>query len=430
MKDRELWMDKLKEKLSDYTEPIPDSGWEQLEKELAPSVEKRIYPYRRWAVAAAAVVLVVASSVSLYFLNSPVADEIRHISVPTLATAPDVLLQPQNPAAQIAKVEQAHTPHSVVNSRKMEHRLPVSEPLITPKDVNDPAGTEFEENAVASVEATEPDIVEKPDVAEQKAAEAVKAAEAAKAVKAVKAVRKPSGRDKLHLPGNTSSSRSGRWSIGASVGNTGGLLNNGNETVGEMPMMSEQRVDLAATENGMLQIPSDKTLVFKEGVPYLQAINEVVDIEHHQPVSFGISVRKGLAKGFSIETGIMYTLLSSDVKMLGSHTMADQKLHYLGIPLKANWNFLDKKLFSLYVSAGGAVEKCIYGKLGDRKETVNPLQFSVTGAVGAQFNASRRLGIYVEPGVAYFFNDGSPIQTIRKETPFNLNLQAGVRFTY
>ena len=35
MEEKELWMNKLKEKLEDYSEPIPASGWEQLEKELS-----------------------------------------------------------------------------------------------------------------------------------------------------------------------------------------------------------------------------------------------------------------------------------------------------------------------------------------------------------------------------------------------------------
>ena len=45
MEEKELWMNKLKEKLEDYSEPIPASGWEQLEKELMPPVERKIYPY-------------------------------------------------------------------------------------------------------------------------------------------------------------------------------------------------------------------------------------------------------------------------------------------------------------------------------------------------------------------------------------------------
>ena len=91
----------------------------------------------------------------------------------------------------------------------------------------------------------------------------------------------------------------------------------------------------------------------------------------------------------------------------------EQKLHYLGIPLRVNWNFVDTRKFSVYLSAGGAIEKCVYGKLGDEKQTVDPVQLSVLGALGAQYNLSRRWGLYVEPGLSYYFDDGSKVQTIR-----------------
>lgn len=84
----------------------------------------------------------------------------------------------------------------------------------------------------------------------------------------------------------------------------------------------------------------------------------------------------------------------------------------------------------MYVSGGGVIEKSVYGKLGSEKLTVKPLQFSLSSAVGVQINATKNIGFYVEPGVSYFFDDGSDVQTIRKENPFNFNLQAGIRFTY
>ena len=238
--------------------------------------------------------------------------------------------------------------------------------------------------------------------------------------------RRPSSRDKLHIPAEKASSQKGTWSMGLSVGNSGGA----STELGSGIPSYMSRVSMVSVSNGLLSIPNDQQLVFEDGVPYLRQANQVVDMEHHQPISFGLSVRKSLAKGFSVETGLTYTLLSSDAKFADSDQKTEQKLHYLGIPLKANWNFLDKKLFTLYVSGGGMIEKCVYGKLGTEKETVKPLQFSVSGAVGAQFNATKRVGIYVEPGVAYFFDDGSDVQTIRKENPFNFNIQAGIRLTY
>lgn len=180
------------------------------------------------------------------------------------------------------------------------------------------------------------------------------------------------------------------------MGNTGGLI--AGNSIGESGFIQSDpgfgysggKVDLATVANGIMDVPEGQELVFKNGMPYLMKNSEeIVDIDHKQPLSFGFSVRKGLAKGFSVETGLTYTYLASDVKFAGSSKKVSQKLHYLGIPLRANWNFVDKKSFIMYVSAGGAMEKCIYGKIGSRSETVKPLQFSVMGAVGAQYNISK-----------------------------------------
>ena len=88
------------------------------------------------------------------------------------------------------------------------------------------------------------------------------------------------------------------------------------------------------------------------------------------------------------------------------------------------------------------VEKCVAGtmhKVGivnkqDKDATnenihVKPLQWSLSAAAGAQFKITDKVGIYAEPGVVYYFDDGSNWQTIRKEHPFNFNIQLGVRFT-
>ena len=71
-----------------------------------PPVEKKIYPYRKWMMAAAAIIiLAVISSVSLYFLGTPAADEIRHIQTPALASTPDALPGVQQPDMQGTAVE-------------------------------------------------------------------------------------------------------------------------------------------------------------------------------------------------------------------------------------------------------------------------------------------------------------------------------------
>ena len=332
-----------------------------------------------------------------------------------LAADPDILPQTDAPDVQVAKVEPARAIRPIVAQAKKIAERQGTEPSVPVEAVREIADGK---------EAVQQIVNEKEEIEKK---EPVVAKEESPVVKS----HKRSGQDKLHIPVEKPESNKGRWSLGAAVGNAGGVSLTGNDLAGG-GIPNEQRLNLVsnAAEGEIIRIPDNQMVVFKEGVPYLKRMDEIVDIKHHQPISFGLSVRKGLTKGFSVETGLTYTLLSSDVEMSGGNAMIDQKLHYIGIPVRANWNFFDKDRFTLYVAAGGMIEKCVYGKLGSEKQTVKPVQLSVAGAVGAQFNATKHVGIYVEPGVAYFFDDGSNVQTIRKETPCNFNIQAGIRFTY
>jgi len=148
--------------------------------------------------------------------------------------------------------------------------------------------------------------------------------------------------------------------------------------------------------------------------------------KHKQPFSAGLSVRKELSDRWAIESGLVYTQLNSELSVgTGAVSQEDQKLHYVGIPIKADLSLYKNKRVNLYAAAGGMVEKCVGG---DVKPT--PLQLSLTAAVGVQYKLSDRLSLYAEPGLSYHFDDGSPVSTIRKEKPLNINMLCGVRMTY
>lgn len=88
------------------------------------------------------------------------------------------------------------------------------------------------------------------------------------------------------------------------------------------------------------------------------------------------------------------------------------------------------------------MQKCVAGKtvtdyrVDGRKTAsengsirVNPLQWSVNAYAGAQYDFSKIAGIYVEPGAAYYFRNGSPVNCIYSERPFNFSIRLGLRFT-
>ena len=213
MEEKELWMNKLKEKLGDYSEPLPASGWEQLEKELMPPVERKIYPYRKWTVAAAAVILLaLVSSLSLYFLGTPAADDIRHAKTPALASVPDILPDAQQPDATGTTVEPVVRP--VVKDRIAKAERNIPQPTANADaPVQKEKQAPLEVGAKAGDRKAEVEQVEETKVAQQKQTDTEQPGNKP---------RRPSSRDKLHIPTEKASSQKGTWSMGLSVGNSGG----------------------------------------------------------------------------------------------------------------------------------------------------------------------------------------------------------------
>lgn len=150
---------------------------------------------------------------------------------------------------------------------------------------------------------------------------------------------------------------------------------------------------------------------------------------HHLPIGFGLSVRREFAHGLSIETGVNYTLLRSDVHMpLGSEDFS-QKLHFVGVPVRANWNFLQRDRFLLYIGVGCMVETCVSAKFGSTSVEESGAFWSVMGAAGAEYRLGGLVGLYFEPDVSYHFND-TRLHTSRTESPATCTLRLGVRLNF
>lgn len=372
---------------------------------------------RRWSVAAAASALVAVAAVSLWLLQSPVGQEVRRAEVP-------VVTQPDEIPGSVPENEQlaltSEIPSRTKNSRTV---VPVNVAAVPVSEAAENIETKEGEDVIETVPVVDVPEVEDVAVPKEEKKESVR-----------RSTPKKTSLDEPRVI-SRSQKREDGWSFGLSVGNRSGSSDGGDKDLiydsGPGGLVQGSNINLSATTNGVIAIPGEQELTFKDGMPYvLKRSDEPVDAKHRQPVSVGFSVRKNLGHGLSVESGLMYTYLYSDLYFGKGNNSVEQKLHYLGIPLRVNWNFVDTRKFSVYLSAGGAIEKCVYGKLGDEKQTVDPVQLSVLGALGAQYNLSWRWGLYVEPGISYYFDDGSKVQTIRKERPCSFTLQAGLRLTY
>lgn len=150
--------------------------------------------------------------------------------------------------------------------------------------------------------------------------------------------------------------------------------------------------------------------------------DSVQHIHHRQPIRFGFSLRYRFNADWSVESGLTYTRLSSDINTTVGRlaNVTEQQLNYIGLPLNISYEFYKSRHFGLYLTTGGTTEKCL---------DTSSWQFSLNGAIGAEYQLMDFLSLYAEPGLGYYFKNGSTKPTIYLDHPLNFNLSLGLRFT-
>ncbi len=157
--------------------------------------------------------------------------------------------------------------------------------------------------------------------------------------------------------------------------------------------------------------------------------------KHHAPVSVGLQVAFGIAPRLSLSTGLVYTRTSSDFYPYApsSNYNVHQVLHYVGIPVGLNYEFWQSGGFHAYVMAGAEADYNVKNDTeeeGVKKEDAkrDRVQFSGKASLGAQYDITPKVGLYIEPGAKYYFDNGSHVENTFKDKKLNFNLQFGLRF--
>ena len=157
--------------------------------------------------------------------------------------------------------------------------------------------------------------------------------------------------------------------------------------------------------------------------------------KHHVPVSVGMQIAFGVAPRLSLSTGVVYTRTSSDFYPYAPNNdyNVHQVLHYVGIPVGLNYELWRSGGFHAYVMAGAEAAYNVKNDTdedGTRKQDAkrDRVQFSGKASLGAQYDISPSVGLYIEPGAKYYFDNGSDVENTFKDKKLNFNLQFGLRF--
>ena len=172
---------------------------------------------------------------------------------------------------------------------------------------------------------------------------------------------------------------------------------------------------------------------------------KIEEYEHHdKPITLGLAVNKNIGKHWSLETGLQYSYLKSYFTLGTGNYRVDkeQKLHYIGIPIKLSYQFMAYKRLSAYGSAGASIQIPLSGKtyadyvVGGKSgyttdwKTIPSIQWTVNTNIGIQYQFAPKLTLFVEPTLNWYIPSGSEVKNTWTERPFTLTVPFGIRLSW
>jgi len=422
----------IQSKLGDYRAPVPADGWDRIEQSLNAARNARTIVRRRWYAASAVAAVILLVGGLLFVL--PTSDEVALVSESSVSQTDSS--HDSNPEVVFPKnAEQAVSPASVTPFRAT-NQIKKNPPPLTA--YNKPDRNETWLQRGQTVLATP-----RRNIREEDFSSAVKKAGVLQATPLAQDAGVEEyitvGREQEGLRKDQDRGRADNRQIILAMSGRGGLTPFQQTVNSPMTLRSAQY----AENNPPL---SDSKMLLTTN----NTAGNVSEMEHDQPVSFGITVSKSLFNDLSLETGLIYTHLSSKVRnsSVNLQVQETQRLHYLGIPLNVNYNLFSVKKVNVYASVGGMLEKDVYGEYRRKGVGVSPElnisseeeeitrisqrnpQISVNAGVGVSFPVYQDVKLYGKIGGAYYFDANNEYKTIYSDSKIVMDLSVGLRYEF
>lgn len=456
MHKNDIFKDQLKSAFSDFEAPVPSDGWEKMEQSLNAIARAKIVR-RNWYIGSAAATVAILLG-SLFFLRSPQPIE---QSSPTLTEGitsnkairtdkQDVRIADADPISGSKKNDQqklTRKKQEILIAKQAERKESESE--ITDKTI---------EQAPDKFTIAEQPQEKRTEITEEKTQPEEKQVSQPNQDEIDRLIREFENAGKTDVFGVTLEEKRSK-PLMLALNAKGGLASS-QKTVVNSPMTlrsaSVEKLDNNLSD-GFFYGSVGKSNNISSGYENVAALNtrsvadNVAEMEHDQPVSFGITISKTIIDKLSIETGIVYTYLFSRAKntSVDFQNQETQHFHYLGIPVNFNYNFLNFGRLGLFTSVGGMIEKDVYGEFRSSGQVVsaelnsssqgvittkisqkNP-QLSVNAGVGAFYPIYGGFNLYGKLGGSYYFDaKNNEYKTIYTDKKIVLDLNAGIRFDF
>lgn len=450
------WTSKLRDQMTDYQEPVKHDLWAGIAQSLAQNqpvagengvpenhpvkrVEKepkaRVVTLKRWSAAAAAVALLGIGGSYVYLHQEDV--EQGNAQLASLASS-----EASSASSAVSSSLSAASPSLSASSFSHSKQVPLLAADIKSADsksrqkaASSAASLLSSDYASVPVQSAAPMNDEGETMVAVASDEAPLVASKYKSAESAQSHAEPNTSSSYHFSRNSEvagvSMKLYAENFGAGMGN----VNSGSNIVNRYS-------DSGVMADPMPGVYPDPSVGGSNDVDYLMAAaykalqkSPQGKAKHHAPVSVGMQIAFGVAPRLSLSTGVVYTRTSSDFYPYAPNNdyNVHQVLHYVGIPVGLNYELWRSGGFHAYVMAGAEAAYNVKNDTdedGTKKQDAkrDRVQFSGKASLGAQYNISPSVGLYIEPGAKYYFDNGSDIENTFKDKKLNFNLQFGLRF--
>lgn len=171
--------------------------------------------------------------------------------------------------------------------------------------------------------------------------------------------------------------------------------------------------------------------------------------KHERPLTVQLLFNRQFNSHWSFTTGLSFTKMKSAFESGNENTLIyrTQRIHYLGIPLKANFHIVESNRMNIYASGGILLDipvsahlttKYVYSYFYDSSHNspdINtgihaPCQLSFGIGLGAQYQILPHIDIFIEPSMYYYIPTGQGIETYRTAHPFDISIPAGIKISW
>ena len=443
------WTSKLRDQMTDYQEPVKHDLWAGIAQSLAQNqpvagengvpenhpvkrVEKepkaRVITLKRWSAAAAAVALLGIGGSYVYLHQEDVEQGNAQLASLASSEASSASSAASSSLSASSSSHSKQVPLLAADNKSADSKS-------RQKAASSAASLLSSDYASVPVQSAAPMNDEGETMVAVASDEAPLVASKYKSAESAQSQAEPNSSSSYHFSRNSDvagvSMKLYAENLGAGMGN----VNSGSN-------IANRYSDSGVMADPMPGVYPDPSVGGSNDVDYLMAAaykalqkSPQGKAKHHAPVSVGMQIAFGVAPRLSLSTGVVYTRTSSDFYPYAPNNdyNVHQVLHYVGIPVGLNYELWRSGGFHAYVMAGAEAAYNVKNDTdedGTRKQDAkrDRVQFSGKASLGAQYDISPSVGLYIEPGAKYYFDNGSDIENTFKDKKLNFNVLFGLRF--